>query len=99
MLEQDPDALTDRVMRAYGTMLYAALIDTEELFRLYSDVRLGVSLGVIDCVTAEQLDRILIGCMPAVLMRDNESVRDARARDKARAETVRRLLSAPEGKD
>lgn len=99
MFEQDPDALTDRVMRAYGTMLYAALIDTEELFRLYSDVRLGVSLGVIDCVTAEQLDRILIGCMPAVLMRDNENVRDARSRDKARAETVRRLLSGPEGKD
>ncbi|MBR3991170.1 MAG: ATP--guanido phosphotransferase [Clostridia bacterium] len=99
MFEQDPDALTDRVMRAYGTMLYAALIDTEELFRLYSDVRLGVSLGVIDCVTAEQLDRILIGCMPAVLMRDNENVRDARSRDKARAETVRRLLSGPEGKN
>ncbi len=99
MFEADRDALTDRIMRSYGTMLYASLIDTEELFRLYSDVRLGVSLGVIDCVTTEQLDRILINCMPAVLMRDGDCVRDARSRDKARAETVRRLLSGdPEGK-
>ena len=99
MHDKDPDAVTDRVMRAYGTMLYAALIDTEELFRLYSDVRLGVSLGIVDCVTTEQLDRILIGCMPAVLMRDNENVRDARGRDRARAETVRRLLSGAEEKN
>lgn len=99
MYEADREALTDRIMRSYGVMLYATLVDTQELFRLYSDVRLGVSLGVIDCVTAERLDRILVKCMPAVLIRDNDGVRDARSRDRARAETIRRLLSgAPEGK-
>ena len=93
MAERDSDRLTDRVMRAYGTMLYATLIDTKELLGLYSDVRLGVSLGIIDCVTAEKLDAILIRSMPSMLMKEKGARMTATERDRARAECVRKILA------
>lgn len=82
---------TDRIMRSYGTMLYAVLIDSEEMMRLYSDVRLAACLKMIDNVTPNMLDRILISGMPAVLTSTGPS--DPAARDRARAEMIRRVLS------
>ncbi|MBR7032703.1 MAG: ATP--guanido phosphotransferase [Clostridia bacterium] len=93
LLDADKDGVSDRVMRAYGTMLYAVMIDTKELLRLYSDVRLGVCLGVIDCVSVEKLDGILIRSMPAMLMKAHGGKMTAHERDRARAEGIRKILS------
>ena len=83
----------DRVMRAYGTMLYATLIDTNELTKLYADVRLGVSLGLIENVTTRQLDEMLVCGMSGVLMSEDENVRTPAQRDRARADMIRKKLA------
>ena len=93
LLDADRDGVADRVMRAYGTMLYAVKIDTRELVGLYSDVRLGVCLGLIDCVSVEKLDSVLIKSMPAVLMRSRGGKMTPAERDRARAEGIRKILS------
>lgn len=89
LLENNADLLKDRVMRALGTMGSAYMMDTEELYRLYADVRMGVAMGICDTVTYTQLDTLLIHCMPATLTaRAGESL-SAIQRDKARATYLR----------
>lgn len=89
---RDAEVLSDRVMRSYGTLLYAVLLDSTELAKLYTDVRLGVSLGIIEGVSVNTLDKILVTGMSGVIMSENEKVRTPRERDRARAEAVRRVL-------
>ena len=96
LLDSDRDGVADRVMRAYGTMLYAVMIDTKELLKLYSDVRLGVCLGLIDCLSVEKLDTVLIRSMPAMLMREHGGKMTPAERDHARAECIRKILSGSE---
>ncbi len=99
LAEKDGERLNDRVMRAYGTLMYATMIDTKELFSLYADVRLGVCLGLIEGIGTEKLDTILIRSMPAMLMRDHGGNMTPAERDHARAENVRRLLSGASRED
>lgn len=89
LLENNEDALRDRVMRAMGTMRSAYMIDTEELYRLYADVRLGIALGICEGVSYTQLDALLIRCMPATLTSQFGKDLSSTQRDKARAEILR----------
>ncbi len=91
--ENNFDALADRVMRAYGLMKFARTMDSEELFRLYADVRLGAAMGIIDGTSAPSLDRILIAGMPAVMAVNNKECEKAGERDRARAGMVREMLA------
>lgn len=92
----DNGKLTDRIMRAYGTMLYATMIDSAELFRLYADVRLGATMGIIKGIKVSTLDKILISGMPGVLMSENIDVKTPSERDTARSEMIRRILGGAE---
>ena len=84
---------TDRIMRSYGTMLYATLVDTAELMKLYSDVRLGASLGMIEGLAPSKLDEMLVRCMPGVISSENKGVTTPARRDRVRAEMIRSVLS------
>lgn len=55
--------LRDSVRRAVGIMSHAELIDTKEMFELYSKVRLGAALGMTDRITCEMLDGLLFTSM------------------------------------
>lgn len=93
-LKSDEDGrFTDRVMRAYGTMLYATLVDTAELLKLYADVRLGASLGIIEGISPCTLDEMLIRGMPGVLTSENNGLTTPLKRDAARAEMIRSVLA------
>lgn len=83
----------DKVMRAYGTMLYATLVDSAELAKLYAAVRLGAALGMIEGLSPSVLDKMLIHGMSGVLMSENEGVRTPSERDRARADMIRRVLT------
>lgn len=89
LLENNEDLLRDRVMRALGTMRSAYMMDTEELYRLYADVRMGIAMGLCKSITYPQLDTLLIQCMPATLSAKAEEPLSAPQRDKLRAEQLR----------
>lgn len=93
LLSDKSGRFNDRIMRSYGTMLYATLIDSKEMFRLYADVRLGASLKIIDCIKTEQLDEMLIRGMSATLMCENKEAKTPAQRDRARADLIRRVLN------
>ncbi len=93
MKKEDDGRLADKVMRSYGTMLYAVLMDSSELAKLYADVRLGASLGIIEGLPIHLLDKMLVCGMAGVLMSENKNIRTPHERDLARAEMVRQVLS------
>ena len=75
-------AVVDRICRAEGTLRHAFMLSSGEFLSLYSDVRLGVSLGLIKNVSEATLDALLEEVMPATLLLDatmtpaNETERD-----------------------
>lgn len=83
-------ALADRVCRAYGILKYARIMSSKEFLKLYSDVRLGIALGLIDGLTYEKLGEIMIGVLPAnlILRNGGKSIGDLE-RDILRADYIR----------
>lgn len=83
LMREKGDALRDKIMRSLGVAKYAHLLTTKEMYSLYSDIRLGISLGIIEKDAAE-LDRLLMSCLPYSLSEGEDL--SPRERDKKRAE-------------
>lgn len=90
------DYMDDKANRAEGALKYAKMMSSGEFMKLYSDIRLGISFGMIKDITTETLDTLLIEILPATLCTsafakkppENES-----ERDKLRAEYIKKALS------
>jgi protein arginine kinase len=89
--------MEDRVYRAYGTMLYARRISIEEFMRLFSDVKLGVSAGVIDQVDQAALHTLLVELQPAGIQKCMGDAKDMNI-DEIRAQRLREKLRDKEVK-
>jgi protein arginine kinase len=89
--------LRDRVRRALGAMAYAEFMTTEEFMQLYTYVRLGASMGMVESLTPVELDSLLVAVRPATVTISGGSAeqlaKDASARDAARAKLVREKIS------
>ena len=93
-IEEDAlERLTDKVMRSVGILKYAYMISTEEFIRLFCDVRLGISLGLVGDISYEQLGTLLVEAMPATLTLSSESTpKGEMARDKLRAARIKAVI-------
>lgn len=67
LLAKDPVALEDAVYRSYGILRYAKRIGMQEMYQLLSEVRLGVSLGILSSPSLETLNQLLSICGDATL--------------------------------
>lgn len=83
LMNEKEDALRDKILRSLGTAKYAHMLTTKEMYSLYSDIRLGISLGIIEKDAAE-LDRLLMSCLPYSLSEGKEL--SPTQRDRKRAE-------------
>lgn len=94
MMESDKDSVRDMCRRALGTALYAERLDTEEMTRLYADIRLGVVTGCISETDLVTVDRLRIEAQRAALTdRFGLDADDSVTRDRVRAKFVRETLS------
>ncbi len=82
--------LEDSVFRALGTLKYARLLTSEELMKLISMVRLGISMGIIKNEALNPIT-LMIEAMPNMLSKQY-SVLNPRERDEARAKMIRELV-------
>lgn len=81
--------VTDRVMRSYGILSHAAIIDSKEAAQRLSDVRLGVDVGLINAVSAEVLNELNVMTQPGFLQKlFGENLTPAE-RDMYRAKLIR----------
>jgi protein arginine kinase len=83
----------DRIHRAEGILRYATRMTSEEFFRLYTDLKLGVALGIITGISNETLNTLLINVMPATLSEHGgEEAATAPLRDAYRAKFIKQAL-------
>lgn len=81
--------LRDRVGRAFGLLMHAELLSSEEALDLLSALRLGVAVGLVRNLSPGDVDRMFLAVQPAHLQRGLGRLLSAEERDQARAELVR----------
>ncbi len=88
------ERLTDTVKRSEGILKHAHLLSSSEFIKLFADVRFGITLGLIDDISYDQLGTLLVEAMPATLTLSAETTPKTEiARDKLRAEKVKSLIN------
>ena len=92
LYESAPERTEDRCLRALGVLTYSRMIVSAEFMRCYADLRTGISLGLTDGVSIEDLDRAFIEVMPYTLMKHMGGSADASSRDLARAKWIKELI-------
>ena len=92
LLEQHRDELTDRVMRAYGLLLYAHKMSGEEAVRLLSDAKLGIDLGIIKNVNPSILSELIVLTRPGYLQKIENRALTPEERDLHRADLIQKRL-------
>ena len=90
--EKNPE-LIDRIYRAEGTISHAFMLSSSEFISLFSDVRLGIALGIIKDVDLKLLNELFIEVMPATLSLTEETTpKNQKERDIMRARRIKALL-------
>lgn len=82
----------DKISRSMGILLTARLISHSEAVRLLSNVRLGICEGLVEDVSVELIDKLILDIQPASLMEREGKKLTPQERDKARAELIKKAL-------
>ena len=61
--------LEDKIFRSLAILKNSRLLSTEEGLELLSNVRLGVEMGIIENITQQFLNELLVDCQPTSLKR------------------------------
>ncbi len=79
----------DRIFRSYGILQNARILTSKESFKLLSDVRLGVSMGIINDIDIAALNEAMVLSQPATLQKMSGKPLEQDERDIKRAELIR----------
>ena len=83
----------DRIHRSEGIARYATLLTSEEFFRIFTDLKLGIAIGEIDSISHEALHTMLINALPATLSQSAASApKNELERDRLRAAFIKKAL-------
>ncbi|MDD2421923.1 MAG: protein arginine kinase [Heliobacteriaceae bacterium] len=85
--------LEDRVCRAYGILTHARVLNSQDAMGFFSDVRLGVDLGIIKDVSPQVLNEMLVLMRPAFLQKTAGREMSHFERDVQRAALIRKKLT------
>lgn len=86
-------ALEDRIFRAWGILTNARSMSSQEAVRLWSDVRLGVELGMMPSLSTKSVNQILVLAQPNFVQRAFGKTMPPEERDARRADLIRQHLS------
>ena len=84
--------LEDKIMRSYGILKSARLMTNEEASSLLSDLRLGLSLGLLSGLHQTDINRLYTAIGPASIQKAHGQAMSPEDRDSARAAVIRDLL-------
>lgn len=94
LLRERREHIEDRVGRAYGLLAHARIMSSEEAVRLLSDLRLGVSLKLIDIIPANLITELMVMIKPAFLVKKAGKDISSFTRDVVRAALIREKMGA-----
>ncbi|MDI6775352.1 MAG: protein arginine kinase [Verrucomicrobiota bacterium] len=92
LFEQRRIYLLDQVGRAYGLLLHAHVLTSREAADMLSALRLGMEFNLVDNLTEERINPIMLLIQPGHLQRMMRRMADSGERDIARARLVRERL-------
>lgn len=92
LLNEGREKLADRAGRAFGILLHARLLSSQETMKFLSDVRLGVDLGLIKKVPIKVLNELLVATRPGCLQYLKGRPLNAYERDLERAVQIQKIL-------
>lgn len=84
--------LEDRVYRSYGILSQSRIIESKEATRRLSDVRLGIDLGLIEGLSGNILNELMILTQVGFLQQFAGDILTADQRDERRAALIRERL-------
>lgn len=89
LLKEDRMAFEDRVGRAYGLLANARVLTSDEALKLWSDVKLGVEVGVLPGIRGADLNELIVLTRPGFVSKKAGRELSPSERDVLRAEAVR----------
>ncbi len=92
ILSKDSIELEDKVYRAYGILSNCKKIDTDELIKLISDVKLGTDMGIITEMNDLKVNKIKLYSQPANLQKYLNEKLNSYKRDLKRAELIKNII-------
>lgn len=94
LMAESRTRIIDRIMRSYGILAHAAVMDSKEAAQRLSDVRLGVDLGIISDVSSQAMNELIVLTQPGFLQQVTGEKLGSEARDIRRAELIRQRLTS-----
>ncbi len=91
LYKNDKYKVEDRVMRSLGILKNAVIVTTDEAMKRLSDIRLGISLGIISGVKYETVNEITYSILPANIIKNHNTANEF-SRDLKRGEIIRTTL-------
>lgn len=92
LLDSTKIRMEDRIWRSYGILANSRIIESKEASKCLSDVRLGIDLGVIQGVSRNILNELMILTQPGFLQQYAKRTLEAGERDILRAKLIRERL-------
>ena len=87
------ERLRDTALRSEGVLKYAHMLSSSEFIEHFSNIRLGIALGIITDISYVTLGKLFIESMPATLsLSQKETPKTDSERDRARARLCREAL-------
>ena len=86
-------AWQDKIDRAAGILKTARVLSSSECMELLSYVRFGISVGILQGVTTEELNGLMVNVQPGTLMAKAGKPLDQNQRDVLRATKVREVCA------
>ncbi|WP_174615371.1 protein arginine kinase [Virgibacillus ihumii] len=84
--------LEDRIFRSYGVLEYSRIIESKEAARCLSNVRLGIDMGIINNVSHNILNELMVLTQPGFLQQYAGKTLSPNERDVLRASLIRERL-------
>ena len=88
------DAVMDKTARSIGMLKVAHLLPSSEFISAFSDIKMGLSLGIAEGITDEKLSELLVAVQPGTLSLMKEGLDKEDLRDIKRAELIREAFSS-----
>jgi protein arginine kinase len=98
LLQESKLQIEDRVYRSYGILSYSRNMESKEATQRLSDVRLGIDLGLIDNVSGNILNELMILTQPGFLQQYAGEILSPEQRDQRRAALIRERLKLEKDK-
>ncbi|MEG6587028.1 protein arginine kinase [Dendrosporobacter sp. 1207_IL3150] len=97
LYKHSPDALIDKVWRAYGILRYARSMSGQEALALLSELRLGIDFRIVEDIRADIFNELLVTTRPNYLQKlvGNEELSQSDL-NRLRAQLIRESLENTE---